>query len=106
MAKYITQDFAEDLLHEHPGIPKVQVASELLESFCAVIRKRLLKEGEVYLSGVGKIYLKKYKASQRRSPSTGKLYQTPARNVIKFRPVNSLTKMMNIGKSDPVVKEE
>lgn len=97
------KDLAQDLLEDHPGIPRLNVSIEICESFCRIIRKRLFQQGTVYFEDVGKLEVKRYAGSdKKRSPKNGMPYKLAPRNVVKFVANPSLIKMLNLNRPKPV----
>ena len=94
MKKYITQ-LARDLMEDHPGIPEIDISQELCESFIRVLRKHLVKDGVVILDDFGKIYVKRFKGTNKKDPKTRVIYKTTPRNVVKFEAVKGLNFVLN-----------
>ena len=92
-------EIAGKLLEDHPGIPNERTAKELTESFFRVMRRQLIADGVLYMENIGKLEVKRYKGSDKKSdPKTGIAFKIPARNVVKFTSAPSLVKMLNIGR--------
>ena len=89
-------DIAVLMAEDHKGIPNLRVANELAETFLRVLRKKIIKDGVLYLDNIGKIEVRRYAAHERRDINTGIRYKANPRNVIKFVAAKSLTKMLNL----------
>jgi len=98
---------AEEMLADHPGIPSEEVAIELVETFMRVMRKRLLKYGEVPLEGIGTLHITHFAGRVMRNRYTKERYQTPPRSVVKFKPTIPMRKLANmVGKNPPAATPE
>lgn len=65
-----------------------EIVDAIIDSICATLHS----EEEVFLAGLGRLYLAETKARTGRNPKTGESIQIPARKVLKFRPVGSFKK--------------
>lgn len=61
-------------------------ARDVLEKFIALIKKSLINDERVTISGFGSFYMQLRKAKKGRNPKTGKEVEIPARKVVKFKP--------------------
>lgn len=99
MSRTSNKKLAEALIGHHKGIPNVNVARELCDSFFIVLRKVIIKDGEINLDGIGKLTVKRYKGTEnKKDPRTGIVYKIPPRNVVKFKVHSSLNTVLNMNR--------
>mgnify|MGYP001067714523 CR=1 FL=1 len=61
-------------------------ARDVLEKFITLIKKSLINDERVTISGFGSFYMQLRKAKKGRNPKTGKEVEIPSRKVVKFKP--------------------
>lgn len=75
----LTEKFAEE-----DGFTKNR-ATDIVESFLAIIKSTLESGGNVLVSGFGKFYVNEKSERKGRNPATGKAFMLPARKVLTFK---------------------
>ena len=78
-----------DKIANDAGITKA-AAKIALESFLEGVRDTLKVGGKVTLTGFGSFQVSTRAAREGRNPQTGKPMRISAKNVVKFRPGNTL----------------
>ncbi|HNT26735.1 MAG TPA: integration host factor subunit alpha [bacterium] len=73
-----------NLLYESMHVDKKQ-AEELVDLFFEELKKGLLKDGELKLSGFGNFQIKQKTKRRGRNPKTGKDLTIDARKVVIFK---------------------
>lgn len=86
------------LVYEHMHVDKKQ-ATEMVELFFEEMKNCLLKDGELQISGFGKLQVKQKKARRGRNPVTGKDMTITARKIVSFQHSVVLKERLNSGKS-------
>ncbi len=85
------------ILYEAMHIDKKQ-ADELIEMFFEEMKNGILKDGELQISGFGKLQIKQKRARRGRNPQTGKDLTIDARKVVTFQHSQVLKQRLNNGK--------
>lgn len=86
-----------NLLYESMHVDKKQ-AEELVDLFFEELKKGLLKDGELKLSGFGNFQIKQKTKRRGRNPKTGKDLTIDARKVVIFKRSVVLKGRLNSGK--------
>ena len=86
-----------NLLYESMHVDKKQ-AEELVDLFFEELKKGLLKDGELKLSGFGNFQIKQKTKRRGRNPKTGKDLTINARKVVVFKRSVVLKGRLNSGK--------
>jgi len=87
---------AEVLLDYHPGIPDMDVSTELVESMYYALRKFLVQYGVLHLEGIGTLKIKNIKGTPRRKDGrTGFIYKISDRKVLKVDISMNFKKYLN-----------
>ena len=84
MSKTITKSDIVNHLHSTLGLNKSE-SKEIVESFFYEIKKSLLRDEDVKLSGFGNFEIIKKNARPGRNPKTGEAVMVSARKVVTFR---------------------
>lgn len=85
------------LVYEHMKVDKKQ-AAELVDLFFEEIKEGLLKDGDLQISGFGKLEIKQKRPRRGRNPQTGKDMTIDARKVVTFQHSMVLKGRLNSGK--------
>ena len=85
------------LAYEHMKVDKKQ-AAELVDLFFEEIKEGLLKDGDLQISGFGKLEIKQKRARRGRNPATGTDMNIDARKVVTFKHSMVLKGRLNSGK--------
>lgn len=85
------------LVYEHMKVDKKQ-AAELVDLFFEEIKEGLLKDGELQISGFGKLEIKQKRPRRGRNPQTGKDMTITARKIVSFKHSMVLKGRLNSGK--------
>lgn len=85
-----------DKVAELSGKPKVLVR-EVLDAAADATRQALSRREEVFLFGVGKLSVSARGAKKARNIHTGEPVTVPPRNVVLFRPSDSVVDAANNG---------
>jgi integration host factor subunit alpha len=93
----ITKVELATLVYEHMRVDKKQ-AAELVELFFEEIKEGLLKDGDLQISGFGKLEIKQKRARRGRNPVTGKDMTIDARKIVSFKHSTVLKGRLNSGK--------
>jgi len=97
------QEIARELHEHHPGIPDENTSLEIVTSFFDVIRKKLLRENELKIDGIGTIKIATIAGSDDKKDARYKIrYKTFDRKVIKFKPSVPLANLINIGRTPSI----
>ena len=91
MSKTITKLDLVNHLHENLGLNKVE-SKELVEAFFEEIKKSLIDNEEVKISGFGNFNILHKKERPGRNPRTGRPATISARKVVTFRASQKLRK--------------
>ena len=68
----------------------------IINIFCELLEKALLKGKTIELRGFGTFFVKKIKEKHSaRNPKTGELIYVPEKNKIRFRPSKKLKEFIN-----------
>jgi len=94
MSKTITKLDLVNHLHENLGLNKVE-SKELVEAFFDEIKKSLLNNEEVKISGFGNFKILNKKERPGRNPKTGEPAIISARRVITFKAGQKLRKKIS-----------
>ena len=86
-----------ELIYEHLHVDKKQ-ATELVELFFKEMKNGILKDGELQISGFGKLQVKQKRARRGRNPQTGTDMTIDARKVVTFQHSMVLKDRLNSGK--------
>ena len=86
-----------NLLYESMHVDKKQ-AEEMVDLFFEELKKGLLKDGELKLSGFGNFQIKQKNKRRGRNPKTGKDLTINARKVVIFKRSVVLKGRLNSGK--------
>lgn len=87
-----------DILYDSMHVDKKQ-ATEMVELFFEEMKNCLLKDGELQISGFGKLQVKQKRARRGRNPHTGKDMTIDARKIVSFQHSVVLKGRLNSGKS-------
>jgi len=68
-------------------------ARDVLEKFITLIKKSLINDERVTISGFGSFYMRLRKAKKGRNPKTGKEVEIPSRKVVKFKPAKDFSQV-------------
>ena len=94
MSKTITKLDLVNHLHENLGLNKVE-SKELVEAFFDEIKKSLINNEEVKLSGFGNFKILNKRERPGRNPKTGEPAIISARRVVTFKAGQKLRKKMS-----------
>ena len=94
MSKTITKLDLVNHLHENLGLNKVE-SKELVEAFFDEIKKSLINNEEVKLSGFGNFKILNKRERPGRNPKTGEPAIISARKVVTFKAGQKLRKKMS-----------
>ena len=94
MSKTITKLDLVNHLHENLGLNKVE-SKELVEAFFDEIKKSLLNNEEVKISGFGNFKILNKKERPGRNPRTGEPVVISARKVVTFKAGQKLRKKIS-----------
>ena len=94
MSKTITKLDLVNHLHEKLGLNKVE-SKELVEAFFDEIKKSLINNEEVKLSGFGNFKILNKRERPGRNPKTGEPAIISARKVVTFKAGQKLRKKMS-----------
>ena len=94
MSKTITRLDLVNHLNEKLGLNKVE-SRELVEAFFNEIKKSLINNEEVKISGFGNFKILNKKESPGRNPKTGEPAIISARRVVTFKAGQKLRKKMS-----------
>ena len=94
MSKTITKLDLANHLNEKLGLNKVE-SKELVEAFFDEIKKSLINNEEVKLSGFGNFKILNKRERPGRNPKTGEPAIISARNVVTFKAGQKLRKKMS-----------
>ena len=94
MSKTITKLDLINHLNEKLGLNKVE-SKELVEAFFDEIKKSLINNEEVKLSGFGNFKILNKRERPGRNPKTGEPALISARNVVTFKAGQKLRKKMS-----------
>lgn len=86
-----------ELVYETMQLDKTK-ATELVDLFFEEIKQGILKDGELQLSGFGKLEVKQKRARRGRNPKTGDAMTIDARKVVSFKHSMVLKERLNSGK--------
>lgn len=86
-----------DILYDSMHVDKKQ-ATEMVELFFEEMKNCLLKDGELQISGFGKLQVKQKRARRGRNPVTGKDMTITARKIVSFQHSVVLKGRLNSGK--------
>jgi len=86
-----------DILYDSMHVDKKQ-ATEMVELFFEEMKNCLLKDGELQISGFGKLQVKQKRARRGRNPHTGKDMTIDARKIVSFQHSVVLKGRLNSGK--------
>lgn len=90
----ITKIELADLVYEHIKVDKKR-ATELVDAFFEELKKGLVEEGNIQISGFGKFVVKHKKKRKGRNPQTEKSMMISERNVATFYHSHVLKKRLN-----------
>ena len=99
MSKTITRLDLVNHLNEKLGLNKVE-SKELVEAFFNEIKKSLINNEEVKISGFGNFKILNKKERPGRNPKTGEPAIISARRVVTFKAGQKLRKKMSIISSE------
>jgi nucleoid DNA-binding protein len=94
MSNKITFSDLIELIAEETGASK-RIIHGLFKEMVAVSREGLLRDGRVYISGLGTFRLKWTEARQGINPQTGEPIEIPAQNRVYFKPEAALRRFIN-----------
>jgi nucleoid DNA-binding protein len=90
----VTKQDIVNFLHDRTGYPKTEL-EEIVEETFAVIKKAVLAEGKVKLSGFGNFEIRYRKPRRGRNPQTGEGMMIAGRRSLVFKPSPALKKSVN-----------
>lgn len=90
-------DFARELKSKLE-IPSIEMAIQVYDSFCEIIKKNLMDGLDVRLEGVGLIKVKDVPERMQRNPFTGEQFKAPAHRKLVFRVDGSTRSELKSGK--------
>ena len=84
-------------------IPSIEMAIQVYDSFCEIIKKNLMEGLDVRLEGVGLIKVKDVPERMQRNPFTGEQFKAPAHRKLAFR-IDGTTRNELKGGKKPAAK--
>jgi len=94
----ITKVELAEIVYEAMHVDKKQ-AAELVDLFFEEMKAGLLKDGDLQISGFGKLEIKQKRPRRGRNPVTGKDMIITARKIVSFKHSTVLKGRLNSGKS-------
>ena len=83
-----------EYLHEKVGFPRTEL-EEIVEETFAIIKRTVLGEGKVKLTGFGNFEVRYRKPRRGRNPQTGEGMMIAGRKSLVFKPSPALKKSVN-----------
>ena len=90
----MTKQDIVNFLHDRMGYPKTEL-EEIVEETFAIIKKSVLADGKVKLSGFGNFEVRYRKPRRGRNPQTGEDMMIAGRRSLVFKPSPALKKSVN-----------
>jgi integration host factor subunit alpha len=98
----LTKAHLADLLFEQIGLNKRE-SKDMVEAFFEIIHGRLVKGGDVKLSGFGNFNIRRKAPRPGRNPRTGEAIPIKARNVVTF---HASHKLKGAVQGEPAAEED
>lgn len=90
----MTKQDIVNYLHDKMGYPKTEL-EEIVEETFTIIKKSVLADGKVKLSGFGNFEVRYRKPRRGRNPQTGQDMMIAGRRSLVFKPSPTLKKSVN-----------
>jgi integration host factor subunit alpha len=90
----MTKQGIVEYLHDKMGYPKTEL-EEIVDETFAIVKKVVLAEGKVKLSGFGNFEVRYRKSRRGRNPQTGERMMIAGRRSLVFKPSPALKKSVN-----------